>query len=132
MKWLIEDLKSAWEELQRWQTWVILGFLCGFGLLVYMLIIHALQTDSFLSVLRLTRGNCQVLTNGLIITLFSGMLFFGLAALLALGEFQHYFRWKARGIYSKARNTLIWAISWTGIAVAIAVSALVFFENYCL
>ena len=131
MFWIIEDLKSGLAELKRWQTWVAIGLIALFGLMAYLVAQFAFRTDSILMFLRLTSGSCRELTNGIIIFLFFGMIFFVFTAVLTLGEFQQFLELKRRAAHHQARQSLIWGLAWGGFSIGIAIAALVFFNSYC-
>ncbi|MGE5470857.1 MAG: hypothetical protein ACM3X0_08685 [Bacteroidota bacterium] len=138
MKWLTEllhdigtELKTVLTQLKRGETWLVLGLIAGFGLLTYAVGKFAFRTDSMLRSLNLTVGSCRELTNGPIIFLFCGMIFFLLAAVLTFGELQRYFTSRARGAHYEARQALISGLSWGAVAVGIPVAALLFFSSYC-
>lgn len=131
MKWIIEDLKTAFAQLQRWQTWLAIGLIGLFALLAFLVGSFAFKTDSILTFVRHSANNCGQMTNGIIITLFCGMIFFLFTALLTLGELQRYLKYKSRGARYHTRQALIWGIFWGVLAVSIAIGALVFFNAYC-
>jgi hypothetical protein len=131
MKWIIEDLKTAFDQLKRWQTWLGIGLICLFALLAYLISLYAFKTDSMLMFLRHTAGACREMTNGIIIFLFCGMIFFLFMALLTLGELQQYSVLKQRNAHYQARRSLFWGIGWGTLAIGIAVAALLFFNTYC-
>jgi len=131
MTWIIEDIKRALVQLKRWQTWLGIGLITLFGLLAYMISQFAFKTDSVLIFFRHTAGACREMTNGIIIFLFCGMIFFLFTALLTLGELQRYFELKQRGAHFQARQTLFWGIGWGVCALALAIASLIFFNIYC-
>lgn len=131
MKWIIDDIYSALAQLKRWQTWLVLGLIGVFAALAYLVGSFAFRTDALLVYLHRTAGACRELNNGMIIFMFCGMIFFLFAALLTLGEFQQYFEYKQRNAYHQARQSLLWGIGWGVGTVSIAISALVFFNQYC-
>ena len=131
MKWLIEEISSGLRQLQRKETWLVIGLLSLFGLLAYMVSNYAFRTDSMLIFLRHTAGACRQMTNGTIIAMFCGMIFFLFTALLTLGEMQRYFEFKARNAHRQARSALYRGLGWGIFAVTLSVSALVFFKNFC-
>ncbi len=131
MNWIIQDLKDALAQLKRRETWIAIGLIALFGVLAYAVAIFALRTDSVLMFLRHTVGSCREMTNGVIIFLFCGMIFFLFTAVLTLGEFQRYVEFKERGATYQARQTMFWGIGWGVLAISIAISALVFFNTYC-
>ena len=138
MKWLTETIgeirnecHNALIQLKRGETWFTLGMLGFFALLAYAVAHFAFRTDSVLVYLRYTIGNCRELTNGPIIFLFCGMIFFLLAAVVTVGEFQQYFDGKRRGALHQARQSLHHGLIWGSIAIAISVAALLFFNAYC-
>ena len=131
MKWIIDDIKSACAQLQRWQTWLVLGLISLFALLAYLVVGMAFQTDSIQIFLRHTTSYCQEMTNGVIIAMFCGMIFFLFACLLTLGEFQQYFVFKNRSAHRQARQSLNWGIGWALFAISLAIVAIFFFNSYC-
>lgn len=131
MIWILEDIKSAFAQLKRWQTWLAIGLIALFALLAYLVGSYAFKTDSVLMFIRHTASACREMTNGVIIFLFCGMLFFLLLALLTLGELQRYVEFKQRRAHHQARQTLFWGIAWGVAAVSIAIAALIFFTTYC-
>ena len=74
---------------------------------------------------------CRELTNGTIIAMFCGMIFFGFTAVLTLGEIQRFLAFRQRNAYRQARQALFWGVGWGLVALGIAVGALVFFGQYC-
>lgn len=131
MKWIIDDLKSAFAQLKQGSTWLVIGLIALFALLAFSVGHFALKTDSVLLFLRHTAGACREMTNGIIIFLFCGMIFFLLTSLLTLGELQRFFYLKQRSIHWQARQALFWGIGWGVTAISIAIAALVFFMSYC-
>ena len=131
MKWLIRDLKHALEQLKRPETWMVIGLLSAFGLLAYAVARFAFRTDSILRFLRHSVASCRELSNGPIIFLFCGMIFFLLAAVVTLGEFQRYFRSRRIGAYHEEKQALLHGIGWGIVALGIPLSAMMFFNNYC-
>lgn len=131
MKWIINDIKAALAQLRRWQTWLVIGLISLFALLAYLIGSFAFKTDAILMSLRHSSGGCREMTNGVIIFLFCGMIFFLFAGVLTLGEFQQYFEFKKRAAHHQARQALIWGIGLALSAVALAIAALIFFNWYC-
>jgi hypothetical protein len=131
MKWLLELLENALAQLKRGETWLFLGLLATFGLLTYAVSQFAFKTDSVLRQLHHSMASCRELTNGPIIFLFCGMIFFLLFVVITLGEFQRYFDFRKRGAYYEARHALWHGIGWSVIALGIPLAALLFFHDYC-
>lgn len=138
MKWLNETLSELHDELKiilaqfkRGETWLALGLIFGFGLITYLVGRFAFRTDSVLRYLNQSAGFCRELSNGPIILLFCGMIFFLLTAVLTFGEFQRYFDFRERGGHFEAHRALISGITWGAIAIGISLAALLFFYNYC-
>lgn len=131
MKWIIDDIRRAWRQLLRWQTWLVLGLMGGFAALIYLVARYAFRTDSILSFLHLTSGQCRTMTNGLIIAMFSGMVFFALTVLATFGELQHYLIARQKNASREARKALTWTIVWGCSALTIAIAALSYFKANC-
>jgi hypothetical protein len=131
MKWIIDDIKRGWAQLQRGQTLLTIFLIALFGGLSYLVAGYALRTDSVLSYLRVTSGGCRTMDNALIIALFSGMIFFSLTAVLTIGEVQRLFQARQRGAWRDAGLALRWSIFWGSCAIGISVIALLFFRANC-
>lgn len=131
MKWIIDDIKRGWAQLQRWQTWLTIFLIAGFAWLAYLVASYAFRTDSVLSYLHLTRGNCRAMSNQLIIAMFTGMIFFMLTVVLTIGEVQRYFQSQQRNAWREAGLARKWGFFWGLCAIAIAIAALVFFKTNC-
>lgn len=131
MNWLIKDLQKALAQLKRGETWFGLSLISGFGLLAYMVGQFAFKTDSVLRDLHHSMYSCRELSNGPIIFLFCGMIFFALAVVVTLGEFQRYFDCRGRAGHYEARQALFHGIGWGSIAIGISIAALLFFNTYC-
>ncbi len=138
MNWLIDffrelrdELRALGAQLKRGETWLMLGLIAGFGLLTYAVIRMAFKTDSVLRYLRYTVTSCRELSNGPIIFLFFGMIFFLLFAAVTFGEFQRYFTCRQQHADYEARQSLIYAICWCAAAVSISIAGLLFFNTYC-
>jgi hypothetical protein len=131
MNWIIDDIYRAIVQLKRWQTWLVIGLIGIFAGLAYLLVSFAFRTDDILIYLHRTAGSCRELSNGSIIAMFCGMIFFLFSALLTLGEFQRYFQFKQQAAHHQTRQALTWGIGWAITAIGIAVGALVFFSSYC-
>lgn len=131
MNWIVEDVKRIAAQLKRGQTWAGIGLIAVFALLAYLVGRLALRTDSVLTFLRVSAYSCRELTNGVIIFLFCGMIFFLFTAVLTLGELQRYFDFKQRGATHQARQALLWGSGWGVVAIGIAIAALIFFNTFC-
>ena len=119
------------DQLKRWQTWAAIVLIGIFASLAFSVGSFAFRTDGILLYLNRTAGACRELSNGIIIFMFCGMIFFMLTALLTLGEFQQYLQYKQRAAHYQASRSLFWGIGWAAAAICIAVAALVFFNRYC-
>ncbi|MFZ2973913.1 hypothetical protein [Ferribacterium limneticum] len=131
MKWFIEEISRLIAQLKRWQTWLVIGLISLFAGLAFFIGSFAFRTDGILLYLNRTAGACRELTNGIIIFMFCGMIFFMFTALLTLGEFQRYFQFKQRAAHYQARRALYGGIGWAAAAITISIAALVFFNRYC-
>lgn len=131
LHWIVDDFRTLIAQLKRGQTWFVIGLLTVFAALTYFVSTFAFRTDNLLVFLHRTAGACRTMSNGAIIFLFCGMIFFMLTALLTLGEFQRYFEFKQHHAHVQARHALIGGCIWGAISIGISVSALIFFNYYC-
>lgn len=131
MNWFFEDIKRAYQQLCQWQTWLAIGLMGMFFGLAYLVSQFAFRTDSILVFLHRTASSCREMNNGSIIFMFCGMIFFALAAIASMGELQRYFEFRQYGARFEARTALRGGIFWSGVAIVIAVGALVFFAKFC-
>ncbi|MBL8430676.1 MAG: hypothetical protein JNJ95_12445 [Dechloromonas sp.] len=131
MNWLIEETSRLIQQLKRWQTWAVIAMIGVFATLAFSVGSFAFRTDGILLYLNRTAGACREMSNGIIIFMFCGMIFFMLTAVLTLGEFQQYLQFKQRAAHFQATRSLYWGIGWAVVAISIAAAALVFFNRYC-
>ncbi len=131
MSWIIAEFKHALAQLQRWQTWAVIFLLGFFGVLAYHLGRMALWTDSVLTFLRVNTHSCRQLTDGIVIALFCGMIFFLFTAVLSMGEVQRYIQFTQRGATYQARRALASGIGWAALTAVIAIAGLYFFSTTC-
>lgn len=130
-RWIIDDLKDAFDQLRRLETWVVILLIFTFILLLYLVGRFAFRTDAILVFAHATSGYCRSLTDFEIIMLFCGMIFFFFFATLTLGELQQYFVLKDRRLMEKANASLRGCLFWGGMTVGLAISALLFFNVNC-
>ena len=131
MKWILDDIRSALAELKRGSTWVVIGMISIFGLLAYAIFQFAIRTDSALRYLKYTMASCREMTNGPIIFLFCGMIFFLFSAAVALGEVQRYYHFSEIGSKHEARQSMKHGFGWGACAIIIALGGLTFFIMNC-
>lgn len=131
MKWIFRDIKQALLALKRGETWLALALLAGFGFLTYTVSLFAFKTDSVLRHLHHTMAACRELSNGPIIFLFCGIVFFALSVVVSFGEFHRYFECRDHRGHVEARRALISGIAWSAVAITISAGALLFFNTYC-
>lgn len=131
MTWIIVEFKRGLAQLRRWQAWAAIVLLGFFGMLAYQVGRMALWTDSILTYLRVSTHPCRQLTDGMIIALFCGMIFFFFSAVLSMGEVQRYIQLNQRGTTYQARRALASGAGWGALAMAIAVAGLYFFSTTC-
>lgn len=128
---LYDELKGILSALKRGETWLGLGLLAGFGLLLYLLSQFAFRTDTMLRSLHYAAATCRELSNEPIIFLFCCMIFFFLASVVTFGEFQRYFDCRRQNAHFEARQALKHGIAWGLVAIGISAAALLFFYKYC-
>ena len=131
MKWILDDIRSALEELKRGSTWIVIGMISVFGLLAYAIFQFAIRTDSALRYLKYTMASCREMTNGPIIFLFCGMIFFLFSAAVALGEVQRYYHFSELGSKHEAALAKKHGIGWAAFAIIIALGGLTYFMMNC-
>lgn len=131
MKWLLNDIRRALQQVKRTETWIVIGILALFIGLSYLVAKSAFRTDSLLRFLHHSSASCRDLTNGPIIFLFCGMIFFLLAAVVTLGEIQSFQKTRQRGTRQASRTALIHAAFWGTVAILIPSAAIYFFKYYC-
>ena len=131
MKWIINDIKEAWKELHRGETWMVIGLLVLFSVLTFLIVRFTLRTDALLNSLGVSSGHCRLMSNKTIIAMFSCMVFFALMVVLTLGEMRQYFIAKARGARQLAKKSQRWTIVWGGSALSLASGALIYFSQNC-
>lgn len=131
MKWILDDIRSAFAALKQGSTWLVIGIIALFGLLAYATFQFAIRTDSVLRNLKYTMAACREMTNGPIIFLFCGMMFFLFSAAVTLGEIQRYYHFRMIGSKHEMHQSQRHGIGWGIFATTIAISGLVFFSMNC-
>lgn len=131
MKWILDDIRSALAELKRGSTWLVIGMIALFALLAYAIFNFAIRTDSVLRTLKFTMASCREMTNGPIIFLFCGMIFFLFSAAVALGEVQRFYHFKQIGSKREAAQAKKHGFGWAAFAVSIAIGGLTYFKLNC-
>jgi hypothetical protein len=131
MEWILKDISNALAKLKRGSTWVVIGLVLLFAMLAYAIVQFALRTDSVLRDIRYTVTACQEMTNGPIIFIFCGMIFFLFSAAVALGEIQRYFHYSERGSKYEMAQSLKHAAGWSVFAISLAAGGLIFFNMNC-
>lgn len=131
MQWLIDEIGAVLSQLKRWQTWLGIGLIGFFVGLAYLMATFAFKTDNILVFMHRTGASCREMTNGIIIAMFFGMIFFAFSTILTLGEVQRYLQYKQRAAHHQTRQSLVWGVVWGMVAVSIALGTLVFFSQYC-
>jgi hypothetical protein len=119
------------EELKRGSTWLVISLLGVFAVLSFVVAHFAFQTDSVLRFLRISAFGCREMTNGPIIFMISGMMFFGLSAVSTFGEIQRYYHFQECNSPTEARQAAIQGLIWGSIATLIGLAALFFFITNC-
>lgn len=131
MKWILDDIRSALAALKEGSTWLVIGMIALFALLAYAIFQFAIRTDSVLRNLKYTMAACREMTNGPIIFLFCGMMFFLFSAAVTLGEIQRYYHFRRIGSKHEMRQARTHGIGWGVFAVTIALSGLIYFKMNC-
>lgn len=132
MKWILDDIRSALAELKRGSTWLVIGLIALFGLLAYAVFHFAVKTDSVLRTLKFTMASCREMTNGPIIFLFCGMIFFLFSAAVTLGEVQRYYVFRNRGSTREAAQAMKHGFGWGAFAISLAIGGVTYFKINCL
>lgn len=131
MKWILDDIRNALNALKHGSTWIVIGMISAFALLAYSIFHFAVQTDAVVRHLKYSMASCREMTNGPIIFLFCGMIFFLFAAVVALGEVQRYFHFRTRKSRQQMQQSLKHGLGWAGFALSIAIGGLIFFNMNC-
>lgn len=131
MKWILDDILRALAALKRGATWVVIGIIAAFALMAYAIFRFAIQTDSVIRQIKYSMAACREMTNGPIIFLFCGMMFFLFAAAVTLGETQRYFHFRSRNSKYEMQQSLKHGLGWGAFAVSIAIGGLIFFNMNC-
>lgn len=134
MKWfdsLLEEIERGIDALKRKETWIVIGIIALFGLLLVLITRFAFRTDNILIYAHRTAAACREMTNATIIGLFCGMIFFFFSSVLTLGELQRYFYFKRINAYREAESAMRGLLVHFCITLALAGAGLAFFSFYC-
>lgn len=130
--WIARDFRAMVQELKEPETWIVLGIMFFFGLIVYFGFHLVKKTDSLLNYIYHTASLCKELTNGAIIFLFSGTFFFFLCAILTFGELTQHFNFKKHNAHVQSRRAALLALFWGLGAIVIVTAVILFLDRQCL
>lgn len=122
-------LREVLAQFKTSEFWVAMMLIAFFGVLTYFLVHFSFLTDNLL--ISIKGARCLPLNNRSVLFLFFSMVFFGLSALLMLGELQNYFNFKAQKNTIKASKALGFSALWGFFSTGIASAVLIFYSSIC-
>ena len=129
--WIRDDFRHMVEELKKPETWVVIGMLAAFCLIVFFVFRLALRSDTLLRALHPSKTICRELSEKTIAFVFVSGFFFVLCALASLGEFISFIDCKRRHIDFGARQALKGTAAWGVAALAIGSASFLILDSYC-
>jgi len=124
------DFRAMGEELKRPETWVMLGMMALFALVIFVAFYFALRFDSTRRLWNLSSTFCQDLGNSQTAALFFAVAAFGLAMVTALGEFTRYMDNKRQGLRHQGKTART-ALLLAAVTLIIGAGVSLFLERMC-
>ena len=128
--WIVEDLERLANQLKKPDTWILIGMLLVFGVLLVVVVYFLLRFDASLQLRHISMISCREIGDLQGVALvFAGMAFV-MTITVALGEFANYTdekRLNAERGASSARSALILA----AVATAVGAGMLFFLNKLC-
>lgn len=127
---IARDLLNLWAELQKPDTWILIGMMVLFGVTIFFGFYFALRFDMTLKLRHLVGAACRDIDNTQSAALFFALAAFALAMLTALGEFAQYLDNKARGYKERVRNARS-ALILATLSLVVGGCIILFFDRLC-
>lgn len=128
--WFADELALLWVQLQKRDTWILIGMLLIFGALAVLTVYSLLRFDATLKLRHLSMISCQDIGNLQTVGLYFGGFAFTMAIVVAFGEFANYTDEKKhdqRSSSSSARSAIILAM----VATSVGAGILFFLNQLC-
>lgn len=129
--WIRQDFRRLLFQLRQPETWVVIGMLTAFGLIVFFVFRLALRSDNLLRSLHPGTVICRAPGEKSIAFVFASGFFFALFALASLGEFILFIDNKRRRFDYGAKQALKWSAGWGMAALAIGATAFFLLDRFC-
>ena len=129
--WIRSDLKRLMHQLRQPETWVVIGMLTAFGLIVFFVFRLALRSDNLLRSLHPGSVICREPGEKSIAFVFASGFFFALCALASLGEFILFIDNKRRHFDYGSKQALKGAAGWGMAALVIGATSFFLLDRYC-
>lgn len=128
--WFADEMGLLWAQLQKRDTWILIGMLTMLGGLVALTVYSLLRFDATIKLRHLSMITCQDIGNLQSVGLYFGGFAFIMAIIVAFGEFANYTDEKAHDKKSSmhsARSAIILAMA----ATAVGAGILLFLNQLC-
>lgn len=128
--WFADELSLLWAQLQKRDTWILIGMLTMFGALAALTIYSLLRFDATMKLRHLSMITCQDIGNLQTAGLYFGGFAFAMAMVVAFGEFANYTdekRHDKKSSMNSARSAIILAM----LATAVGAGILLFLNQLC-
>lgn len=119
------------EQLQERDTWILLGIMAAFAILIYYGFHFALRLDSTLRLRHALPLHCREVGNLGLIFLFFGVVFLGLTITMVFGEFARHLDYKRHGAIPQSRQAARLCAGWASFAMAIGLAMIIFLQGQC-
>lgn len=128
--WFADEMGLLWVQLQKRDTWILIGMLTMLGGLVALTVYSLLRFDATIKLRHLSMITCQDIGNLQSVGLYFGGFAFIMAIIVAFGEFANYTdekRHDKKSSMNSARSAIILAM----IATAVGAGILFFLNQLC-
>lgn len=128
--WFADEFGLLWAQLQKRDTWILIGMMTMLGGLVALTVYSLLRFDATIKLRHLSMITCQDIGNLQTVGLYFGGFAFAMAIIVAFGEFANYTdekRHDKKSSMSSARSAIILAM----LATAVGGGILLFLNQLC-
>lgn len=125
--WFADEWARLWAQLQKRDTWILIGMVLMFGVLVFFTVTFLLRFDATIKLRHLGQITCRDIGDLHTLVLYFGGFTFTMAIVVAFGEFANYTDEKKRDIKSSSSSAR--AAILLGITATLVGGGLLYFLN---
>ena len=129
--WIADDIRRGIAVMKHRHSWIVLGMVVAFVIVLIMTFDLAIKTDTMLKSLHPGMALCRQMENSGVVFMFFGAVFFVLSALATIGEFFNYVEAKRRKAWRAMKGSFITLCIWGGVSLLLGLGMLFFLGARC-